>query len=186
MPPVCDGCHQDMPWVEPRFHLDLFAMAVTPLEYAFPIDAAIKRLKFDRKLFYVPAFCHLLEQVIYDLPEDIDAVLPMPLHWRRQASRGFNQALEIAKGIRKMTGLPVIDVVRRRRHTPFQSGLTALQRKRNLKQAFATRGVLECNHALLVDDVITTGESCRELARIVLGAGVEKVSAIAIARAMPG
>ena len=184
--PVCDGCHRDMPWIRARFHLEPFELAAAPLEYAFPVDAAIKRLKFNRKLFYAPAFGHLLRAALADMPDDIDAMLPMPLHWRRQAARGFNQALEISRGIRRVMALPLVDGVRRCRHTPYQSGLTAPQRKRNIRQAFRIERPLAFRHVLLVDDVITTGESCRELARVVIDAGVEKVSVLAIARVTTG
>ena len=182
-PPVCAGCYADLPWVRPRFNLAPFVVALAPLEYSFPVDAAIKRLKFQRKLFYVPAFVRLLEAAMQELPDDVDALLPMPLHWRRQAFRGFNQAGEISRGIAKATGLPIIRNVARGRHTAYQSGLPAAQRRRNLKQAFRVKGDLDWQHVLIVDDVITTGETCRELARAILDAGVERVSAVAIARA---
>jgi ComF family protein len=159
---------------------------IAPYEYAFPIDAAIKALKFRRKLFYAPALAHLLMLSLPAFPDDVDALLPMPLHWRRHGLRGFNQATEIARPIRRATGLPFIRNVVRRRNTPFQSGLTAAQRKRNLKSAFAVKGDLCHRHVLIVDDVITTGETCRQLADVLLGAGVKRVSVLAIARARPG
>lgn len=185
-PPVCDGCHADMPWIPCRFHLDPFSVAVAPLEYSFPVDAAIKRFKFRRKLFYAPAFRYLLKAAVCELPDDIEAVLPMPLHWRRQALRGFNQAAEIAGGVGREAGIPVIGGVRRTRHTPYQSGLTAAQRRRNIRRAFRVEAALRYQHVLVIDDVITTGETCRELARVLLGAGIESVSALAIARSGPG
>jgi ComF family protein len=184
--PVCAGCHADLPWVQPRFHLAPFTMALAPLAYAFPVDAAIKRFKFQRKLFYAPAFCGLLDTVVDELPDDIDGFLPMPLHWRRQALRGFNQAAEISRRIGRIPGLACVRGVRRIRATPYQSGLTAPQRRRNLRNAFRAEQAPGCRHVLVVDDVITTGETCRQLARVLLDAGVERVSALAIARAERG
>ena len=185
-PPVCAGCYGDLPWLGARFHLDPLVTALARLEYAFPVDAAIKRLKFQRKLFYAPAFTYLLSSSLRDLPDDVDALLPIPLHWRRMAFRGFNQANEISRGIARATGLPIVNNVSRIRHTPYQSGLSAAQRKRNLKHAFRVRGSVDYDHILVVDDVITTGETCRELARALLGAGANKVSALAIARVVSG
>ena len=52
-------------------------MEVAPLAYEFPVDAAIKSFKFRRKLFYGPAFAQLLTRVSHELPDDIDAVLPI-------------------------------------------------------------------------------------------------------------
>ena len=184
--PVCAGCHADLPWSGPRFHLEPFVAALAPLDYAFPVDAAIKRFKFRRKLFYAPAFVHLLAAAVAALPDDVDGLLPMPLHWRRQALRGFNQAHEISRGIARTAALPLVRGVARSRHTPRQSGLPAASRRRNMRRAFRARGSIDFRHVLIVDDVITTGESCRALARAVLEAGAGKVSALAIARATPG
>jgi predicted amidophosphoribosyltransferase len=71
---------------------------------------------------------------------------------------------------------------RRRRSTPFQSGLSARERANNLRSAFSVGGDLSSKHVLIVDDVITTGTTVRQLARILKKAGANKVSALAIAR----
>lgn len=181
-PPVCEPCCDDLPWTEPFFELPPFKCAAAPLEYAFPVDAAIRLFKFRRKLCYAPAFAHLLRGALCGMPTDVDAVLPVPLHWRRQTLRGFNQATEISRPLLKQLGLPFINNVSRYRATPYQSGLAAAHRRHNLRAAFRARGEITANHALLVDDVITTGATCRELARLVLEAGVEQVSVLAIAR----
>jgi len=185
--PVCEGCRRDLPWIAgPQPAIAPLTAVVTPLEYAFPVAAAIKAMKFKRRLLYSPAFAHLLDGSLDNLPSDIDGLLPMPLHWRRHALRGFNQAAEIARPIQRATGLPLVTSVIRHRSTPYQSGLTASQRKRNLTSAFLAKRRVICEHVLIIDDVITTGETCRQLARVVLDAGAQRVSALAIARAMPG
>ena len=158
-------------------------VVVAPFVYEFPIDAAIKMYKFRRRLHYAPAFCELLHPVIAELPEDVDALLPVPLHWLRHGIRGFNQAAEICSLLRKSTGLPVIRNVRRLRATPYQSGLSAKERRRNLRKAFSVRGSITAGHVLIVDDVITTGETCRQLATVLRAHGVANVSALALARA---
>jgi ComF family protein len=154
-----------------------------PLIYAYPVDAAIKAMKFRRKLHYVEAFAAILLDVLSTLPVGIDALLPVPLHWRRQAMRGFNQAEELCRPLRQHTGAPLIRNVRRNRATPSQSGLDAEKRQQNLRGAFTVRGRIRAQHVLLVDDVITTGATCKQLAKLLLSAGAKKVSAIAIARA---
>jgi ComF family protein len=182
--PICGDCRADLPWTEPCFQLPPLVTAVAPLRYAFPLDAAIKLFKFRRRLWYATAFAELLGGACHNLPVDIDAVLPMPLHWRRQAFRGFNQASEIALPLARKLGVPVLAGVKRVRATPSQSGLSAAQRRRNLAGAFVARRDFDCKHVLVVDDVITTGASCRGLARVLLDAGVARVSAAAIARAV--
>ena len=182
---VCSGCDADLPRIAsppPPASSPLDA-EVTPLAYEFPVDAAIKALKFQRKLFYAPAFSGILCAASRMLPDGIDAVLPVPLHWRRRWFRGFNQAHEIAKPVAKKLGVPILGNVRRKRSTTFQSGLSASERANNLRSAFAVRGKLSCEHVLIVDDVITTGTTVRQLARVVKKAGANKVSALAIARA---
>jgi len=203
--PICTPCYADLPWIDracPRCakpvlansSVDIccavcqqdpppFTAAVAALRYSFPVDAAIKAMKFRRKLFYVPAFVHTLMISAEKLPAGVDALLPVPLHWRRQALRGFNQAAELCGPLGRQTGIRRITNVVRRRPTPYQSGLTASLRRGNLRSAFFIKGEIRASHVLIVDDVITTGETCRELAQLLRDAGVAKVSVLAIARA---
>lgn len=183
-PHICDDCFADLPWCERLVERNQppFASVVVPLEYAFPVDAALKSIKFRRRLDYVPAFAELLWRVSGELPRDIDAFLPVPLHWRRQTMRGFNQARELASELRCHSGLPEIRNVQRLRATPKQSGLDARQRRRNLQRAFVARGPVTAAHVLIVDDIVTTGETGRQLGRVVLAAGAKKVSLLAVAK----
>lgn len=182
---ICCGCLEDLPWnlapISPT--PGLLEYSIAPLRYEFPVDAGIKALKFKRKLFYAPALGELLCTVCSLLPADIDGILPVPLHWRRKATRGFNQADELAKPVARLLNVPMIRGVRRDKATPFQSGLDARARARNLRGAFSVRKSLRCRHVLIVDDVITTGTTAQQLARAVLNSGVKKVSVLAIARA---
>jgi ComF family protein len=182
---ICKPCMQDLPWRTPLCSTDHSPLTViaAPLEYAFPIDAALKLLKFQRRCDYVPPFAELLWQLIGELPGDIDALLPMPLHWRRQAMRGFNQAFELSRVLQKRSGLPLLTCIRRVRATAFQSGLDAADRRHNVRNAFRAREAVAANHVLIVDDVITTGETCARLAAVAIAAGAKKVSALAVARA---
>ena len=181
---ICPGCLGDLPVSAspaPRVGSPL-ARIVVPLVYEFPVDAAIKAFKFRRRLYYTPAFTQLLRAASVALPDDIDAVVPVPLHWRRQWRRGFNQAHEIGKPLARHLGVPLVRKVVRRRATPPQSGLSAHARARNLRRAFAIRGRLRYRHPLIVDDVVTTGATIEELARVLRRGGADEVSAIAIAR----
>ena len=183
---VCAGCADDLPRAPspPPAAGSPLEFDIAPMAYAFPIDAAVKALKFRRRLYYAPGLSQLLRDAVRELPDDIDAVLPVPLHWRRRWYRGFNQAVEIGKPIAKQLGVPLVKTVRRKRATPFQSGLSARQRASNLKSAFVVRGSLKHQHVLIVDDVITTGTTMRTVARALKSAGVERVSALALARAV--
>lgn len=183
---ICKGCNDDLSYIDspPTPVASPLEYDIAPLAYEFPVDAAIKALKFQRKLYYAAAFVELLCAASKSLPDDIDAVLPVPLHWRRQWFRGFNQALEIGKPLAKHLGVPVINAVRRKRATPFQSGLDAHARARNLRAAFVALGDLSYRHVLIVDDVITTGTTVTKIAAVLHDAGVKQVSALAVARAL--
>ena len=182
---ICTGCFADLPWnaspVSPT--PGIFESSIAVLHYSFPIDVAIKALKFRRKLFYGPALAEVLCVAKPLLPPGIDAVLPVPLHWRRKAMRGFNQATEIAQPIATSLGVPLVRNVRRKRATPFQSGLDAAERARNLRRAFMITRPASYTHILIVDDVVTTGATAQALASLLLASGVTKVSVLAVARA---
>jgi len=182
---VCCACGAELPGLEspPPGVSSPFVVEAAPFAWAFPVDAAIKALKFKRKLYYAPALAELLFKTCRHLPDDIDAVLPVPLHWRRRAFRGFNQAEEIARPVARQLGLPLVHNVARCKATTFQSGLSARQRVRNLRKAFVVRGRLPYVHVLIVDDVITTGVTIRQVAAALRAAGVGRLSAIAVARA---
>ncbi|MEJ2255882.1 MAG: ComF family protein [Woeseiaceae bacterium] len=184
---VCSDCFEDLPWrySAPAPVRSPLEHEIAPLAYEFPVDAAIKLLKFRRRLYYGPALAQLACAALDDLPAGIDAVLPVPLHWRRQWLRGFNQAHEIAKPVAKWLGVPLIRDVRRRRATAPQSGLSARGRTDNLRNAFDARRGIARRHVLIIDDVMTTGTTVRQLGRAVLAAGAASVSALAVARAGP-
>lgn len=181
---ICSGCFADLPRPT-AVNVPLpapFECLVTPLAYEFPVDVAIKSFKFRRKLSYAPAFAEILCATCVLLPDDIDAVVPVPLHWRREAFRGFNQAKEIANPVAKLLNVPIMRGLRRQNATPFQSGLAAKDRERNLRRAFAVRTPFSYEHVLIVDDVVTTGATARSLAKVLLRNGVRRVSVLAIAR----
>ena len=128
-------------------------------------------------------FADLLSPVLDRAFSDCDALVPVPLHRRRHVLRGFNQADEICRSLARASGLPMIMNVTRRRATRPQSGLTAVERRRNLRNAFAVRGPVAGRHLLIIDDVLTTGSTCNELAGALLGAGAKRVSVLVVARA---
>lgn len=202
---ICDGCRGDLPWLdaacrrcaEPlpaparpdascpacQQHPPPFRAAAAPLRYAFPVDAGLKALKFERRLYYAAALGELLADAVERLSAGADALLPVPLHWRRHAWRGFNQAAELARPVAHSLKLPIIRGVVRRRATRPQSALAADRRRSNLRDAFVVRVKPAYRHVVIIDDVITTGATVTELTRTLLEAGVGAVSVLAVARA---
>ena len=112
-------------------------------------------------------------------------VIPVPLHRRRLTARGYNQALEIARPLARALGC-VLDggLVMRIRQTAEQSLLSARARRRNVAGAFRLRGPAAFRHAMIVDDVVTTGATTREIAALLRAAGCARISVVAAARAV--
>jgi ComF family protein len=189
--PGCERCAAPLPAMQPsgvncgRCQTDppMFFKTVAALKYAFPADTALKAFKFKGQLYYAPAFASLLLPLLKSEFTDADALLPVPLHRWRHAQRGFNQATEIAKLLARASALPMLRTVQRIRRTPSQTGLDAAERRQNLKGAFALRGPLSCRHPVIVDDVMTTGETCHQLSRVLIEAGAESVGVLVVARA---
>jgi ComF family protein len=113
-----------------------------------------------------------------------DVVVPMPLHWFKKWQRGFNQSDVLAREIGKKWNVPVRNVVRRKKATRPQSGLTNAKRRANMQGAFGMpRGrSLAGMRVLLVDDVVTTGATASACARVLKRAGAAHGALLALAR----
>jgi ComF family protein len=111
-----------------------------------------------------------------------ELVVPVPLHPRRLRARGFNPALVVARAVARTAAAPVAaTALARLRDTPSQTGLSAGERRRNLRGALRARGAVPAR-VWLVDDVVTTGATLREAARALCAAGAESVVAVCAAR----
>jgi ComF family protein len=158
--------------------------AWAPFRYAWPLDRLESRYKFGRDLAAgrVLSVLWLAEPRKPALP---DLILPVPLHHGRLRQRGYNQALELAKPMAKALGVPMQhDLLQRHRATPAQTELDAVSRRRNVRGAFSVRaGVTLPPHVVLLDDVMTTGATLAECARVLKRAGAKRVDVWALARA---
>lgn len=112
-----------------------------------------------------------------------DLILPVPLHPQRLQTRGYNQALEMARALSKELGIPVDaeTCVRLRAITP-QEGLEKEARRRNVRGAFGVTAPIRVQHVALLDDVVTTGSTAAEVATTLLQAGAKRVDLWAVAR----
>jgi ComF family protein len=114
-----------------------------------------------------------------------DAIVPVPLHWRRYQYRGFNQAIELAQPVAREFDLPIITrVLRRVRHTLPQVDLSPEERVKNIEGAFVVRHPerIAGKRLLLVDDVYTTGATLNECARVLKRAGAAEVVGLTLTR----
>ncbi len=144
----------------------------------------IHLLKYDRIRTLAPRLADLL-MVALPREERLDAIVPMPLHWRRFWQRGFNQSSLLAGEVSRRSGLPVVRAVRRVRATAPQAGLTNAKRRANVAGAFAPvrHSAVRGLRLLLVDDVMTTGATASACARALKTAGASRVIFLALARA---
>ncbi|MEM0900925.1 MAG: ComF family protein [Pseudomonadota bacterium] len=122
-----------------------------------------------------------------DVLERTDWLVPVPLHYRRLAKRGFNQAGWLARAIAKRSSVPVmIDGLKRVKATPSQGGLTARQRRKNVAGAFLARqsrlDALRGSTVTLVDDVYTTGSTLSAATLALKRAGVADINVLVLAR----
>ena len=154
-----------------------------PFLYAAPLDRLLPRLKFAGDLAAGRLVAQLMAERLREGTRP-QALLPVPLHRARLRTRGFDQALEIARPLGRALGLPVLDgALVRTRLTREQSTLSAVARRRNLKDAFSARPKLPLpDHVALVDDVMTTGATLRAAAIALRRAGVRRVDAWVAAR----
>jgi ComF family protein len=155
---------------------------IAPFRYAFPVDAAVHAIKFRRRLEFVPVLGAALADALLAARLDADLLVPVPLNAVRHGIRGFNQALELARPVARATGLPLSDAVSRPRRTRPQTGLDRAARRQNVERAFEVTGESTARHALIIDDVMTTGATVIELAGCLRDNGVERVSALVAAR----
>ena len=191
--PLCGGCEVDLPWITqccrqcaiplntsesaellcPQCQLNPppFERTWALFHYQHPINCLITQLKFQHKLLYAKLFglllANFLRYAYQDDPSHPSLIIPMPLHTKRLRERGFNQALEIARPIAKELQIP-LDYKRcqRIRYTDSQSSLkTAKQRAKNVKTAFIAESI-NAPHVLIIDDVITTGSTVKELSSV--------------------
>jgi ComF family protein len=124
-----------------------------------------------------------LERAI-PVDEHFDAVVPVPLYWRRKWSRGFNQAELLARHVAKHRGIPLWNALRRKRATDTQAGLANAGRRRNVAGAFVARANprLAGKKILLIDDVMTTGATAGACAAALKRGGAGSVSLLTLAR----
>ncbi len=112
-----------------------------------------------------------------------DVLVPVPLHWRRQLKRGFNQAEVIARTLGSDLGFPVnTRLIARARSTKAQEGLSRRERQSNLRKAFIPTGDVQGLSIAVIDDVVTTSSTAEAVARCLKQAGAKQVQIWAIAR----
>jgi len=200
---ICERCHPDLPWITshcprcnlPQNHNHLCAQCLQPdqpieqvfalFDYQFPIDQLITQVKYHNKPAYMMALSQLLIAPLTHFLKTTgkpDLLLPVPMHPQRLRERGYNQAEILAETIARHTGIANnSSLLIKQRPTAQQMSLSRQARFTNLKNAFECRAVPP-KHVAIVDDVMTTGTTVREIAALLKRQGAHRVDVYTLVR----
>ncbi len=194
-PPVCSGCGLPLDY---DLGSDALCGSCAAAPPAFDRARAVMRygdvarrlvvgLKHADRTHLAPALGTWLARAGADLVKTADVMVPVPLHRRRLIARRFNQSALLAHCLARQTGQVVAtDILRRRRPTGSQTGLTRTQRRTNVTGAFEVaarrRSLVEGRKVLLIDDVLTTGATVEACAVSLRRAGADHIGVLTLAR----
>lgn len=154
--------------------------------YQGSVRDAVHKLKYRSQLALAKPLGELISATLLAQCKEFapDRIIPVPLHAKRLRQRGYNQSVEIARPVARSLKVPLdVKMLKRARYTPPQQGLTAKDRRKNLRNAFALTSVPRAEKVLLIDDVMTTGETLRECSRLLLEGGAQEVCVAVVGRA---
>lgn len=198
----CDGCRADLPWNRlacpgcalpsatglpcPRClrRPRRFDSAWSAFVLAAPVHSGLLGLKYHARFVQARVLGELMADELRTRTAPLpDLLLPVPLHWRRLLRRGYNQALLLARDLGQRLDLPVdARGLQRSGAGRDQIGQSASARRANLRGVFSASASLQGRHVALVDDVMTTGATFDELARVCRRAGAATIEVWSAAR----
>lgn len=173
---LCGACQQSPP---------AFAATRAVFRYEHPVDSLVHGLKYHGRLDLARILGNLCAAELAEPDASaIDVLVPVPLDHARLRSRGYNQSLELARPISKRFGL-LLDAfgVTRVRATRPQTELSRIERRKNVRGAFAVTGDYSGRNVAIVDDVMTSGATADALAAALHEAGAKRIEVWVVARA---
>ena len=165
----------------PRYYYDIEGLdeLIVASTYSGLMKKLIIQFKFYEKLSYKDIISEIMTEKLLEKILSKEVLTYVPMYKIRESQRGFNQSKMLAEKIAKNTDMKCEDIFIKTRDTKFQVGLTKKDREKNLKNSF---GVLnKVDEIIIVDDVITTGSTLRELTKIAKVNGIKKVTALVAA-----
>jgi competence protein ComFC len=193
-PPRCEACSQPYSGALETFVCSNcrgrafhFVCAVAVMQSRGVVRDLIHRFKYGGEMWLGGLLGDFLKQGLRDArlrDQAFDAVVPVPLHSLRKREREFNQAEVLGRELVRGREWELCDTLERVRYTVTQTHFDRRHRMRNLRDAFRMRAgaIVRDKSLLLVDDVLTTGSTLDECARVLLGAGARTVHALTVAR----
>lgn len=172
---ACGACQASPP------HFDA---SIAAFRYAFPVEHLVQELKYRHRLPLAGWLAGELAAAIGN--PAVDCILPLPLSAKRMCERGFNQAQEIARPLARTFGLPLLpNACLRVRDSAPQANLPWKERQANIRHAFECRADFSGRQVAVVDDVMTTGATLNEFARVLKLHGAARVENWVAARTLP-
>ncbi len=196
---LCLNCRYDLPYTDFQLYADnpvarqlwgripcAFAMAMLYFNKGSRVQRILHELKYKGKPELGVLLGELLAERLRDQPlmPEIDLVIPVPLHKKRQRQRGYNQSACIAEGLAKALAIPVYkDVLLKTKSTSSQTKKGRFSRYENLRSAFLVHdeGLIAGKNVLIIDDVITTGATLEACGSALHDAGIKSLSVAAVA-----
>jgi len=180
---LCPDCFSKIKFMKP--HLGIYSAGV----YEGALREAVTRFKFHKRKNLAHPLGVLLVQYLSQTPlkiEELDMIVPVPLHPSRHRERGFNQAELLAEVVAKYHELPVIKAIKRTKNTKANFDLPRDERLTNVAEAFeiSQEGQVENKRILLLDDIYTTGATIAECCKILKTGGAKRVEIVTLSRAM--
>ncbi len=187
---ICNKCQTKLPWIigrEAEQKFEFVSLCASPLWYQGDVRKSIHRFKFESRSGYAKVYGSFVAQCVSDhLSDRFDLITWVPLSLRRLKKRGYDQAMLLTKSAAHNLGYVVVETLRKVRNTDAQSGITDDSvRRANVLGAYE---VIDSNlvvgkRILLIDDVVTTGSTLSECARILRTSGAKDVVCVTLARA---
>lgn len=186
---ICDDCYLSIPFMKADYlgksgnYCDSIICAC---EYAGVIKESLKRYKFYNKPGYYSTFGWILSEKIKKVTNfhKFDIIISVPLHKKREKTRGYNQSLLISRAVAKTLGIPECSwLLERVRDTHSQSLLGMHERHINIREAFRVTyaSKVRDKEILLIDDILTTGSTVEECGRVLKECGAKHVTVAVIA-----
>lgn len=170
---ICGKCCRQKPLID---------TVVTAYRYEEPLRTLLHEFKYQEGFHLLTWLTKLMLDAVSKNTARPQCLIPVPMHSKRLRLRGFNQAAELAKKMSQALNIPYdLSLCKKRVNTPSQASLSAIARQKNLRHAFEAK-VKTYQHVALIDDLMTTGNTANEIARVLKNQGIKRVDLWCCAR----
>jgi ComF family protein len=165
----------------------IFDQAISVFEYNDASKGMLLKFKHGDATYLRPQLARWIHSAAQNVLQSADLLVPVPIHFLKRLKRKYNQSELLAQELEKLSGIPHEPrILQKKKRTPQQEGLSKIMRLRNINGSFSVnekyKNLLEKKNVLLIDDVLTTGATVNECAKVLKKHGAEKVTVLTVAR----